>query len=231
MIDLYSWATPNGDKLHILVEELGVEYTLHPVNITRGEQFEADFLRISPNNKIPALVDSDGPDGKPYAVFETGAMMMYLAEQAGRLMPTEMAARYDVIQWLMFQMGGIGPMFGQYSHFTTYAPERFEYSVERYTKECLRLYDVMDRRLADTAYLAGDEYSIADIATYAWTYSYERRGFDISACGNVMRWLTEIGDRPAVQRGLALMDEHRAKGPPDKETLKNYFGDVQFERR
>jgi GST-like protein len=231
MIDLYSWATPNGEKLHILVEELGNAYTLHPVDITRGAQFEPEFLKISPNNKIPVLVDSDGPGGKPYAVFETGAMMMYLAEKAGKLMPTELAARYDVIQWLMFQMGGIGPMFGQYSHFTTYAPETFDYSIARYTKECLRLYGVMDRRLGICAYLAGDEYSIADIATYAWTYSYERRGFDLAGYPNVLRWLKEIGERPAVQRGVKLMDEYRSAGPPDKETLKNYFGDAQFVRR
>ena len=228
MIHLYSWATPNGEKLHILLEELGIPYELHRLDITRGEQFEPEFLKISPNNKIPALVDTEGPDGGDYVVFESGAMMMYLAEKTGKFMPLDMAARYQVIQWLMFQMGGVGPMFGQYSHFTTYAPEKIEYSVERYTKECMRLYGVMDRRLGESTYLAGDEYSIADMATYAWTYSYERRGFDLSGHDNVLRWLAEIRARPAVQRGTQLLGTPKK---PDAETLKNYFGDVQFERR
>ena len=231
MIDLYSWPTPNGIKLHIMIEELGIQYIMHPVDIGKGEQFEPEFLKISPNNKIPALVDQDGPGGKPYAVFETGAMMMYLAEKAGKLMPSDIAGRYEVIQWLMFQMGGVGPMFGQYSHFTTYAPETFDYSVDRYTKECLRLYGVMDRRLADKPYLAGDDYSIADIACYSWVYAYERRGFDISDNKNVLRWIEEIGARPAVQKGCDMLQDMRPDGPPSAETLKNYFGDVQYEKR
>ncbi len=228
MIHLYSWATPNGEKLHILLEELAIPYELHRVDITRGEQFEPDFLKISPNNKIPVLVDTEGPGGGDYVVFESGAMMMYLAEKTGKFMPREMAERYRVVQWLMFQMGGIGPMFGQYSHFTTYAPEKITYSVERYTKECLRLYGVMDRRLGESPYLAGDDYTIADMATYAWTYSYERRGLDISGNDNVLRWLGEIGSRPAVQRGTQLLGTPKK---PDAETLKNYFGDRQYERR
>ncbi len=231
MIDLYSWPTPNGIKLHITIEELGIQYIMHPVNIGKGEQFEPEFLKISPNNKIPALVDQDGPGGKPYAVFETGAMMMYLAEKAGKLMPSDIAGRYEVIQWLMFQMGGVGPMFGQYSHFTTYAPETFDYSVDRYTKECLRLYGVMDRRLADKPYLAGEDYSIADIACYSWVYAYERRGFDISDNKNVLRWIEEIGARPAVQKGCDMLQDMRPDGPPSAETLKNYFGDVQYKKR
>ena len=231
MIDLYSWPTPNGIKLHITVEELGIPYTIHPVNIGKGEQFEPAFLKISPNNKIPAMVDQDGPGGEPYAVFETGAMMMYLAEKAGQLMPTDMAGRHRVIQWLMFQMGGVGPMFGQYSHFTTYAPETFEYSVQRYTRECLRLYGVMDQRLAESDYLAGDAYSIADIACYAWVYAYERRGFDIAGHTNVLRWLGEIGDRPAVQKGCDMLQNLRPDGPPSEETLENYFGDTQYKQR
>jgi len=228
MIHLYSAATPNGIKLHILLEELAIPYEMHRVNINKGEQFEPDFLKISPNNKIPVLVDTEGPDGEDYVVFETGAMMMYLAEKTGKFMPQDMAARYRVIQWLMFQMGGIGPMFGQYSHFTTYAPEVFEYSVERYTKECMRLYGVMDRRLGESTYLAGDDYSIADIATYSWTYSYERRGFDLAGLDNVLQWLNEIGERPAVQRGANLLGPPKK---PDAETLKNFFGDTQYERR
>ncbi len=228
MIHLYSWATPNGEKLHIMMEELGIPYELHKLDIGKGEQFEPEFLKLSPNNKIPVLVDTEGPDGEDYVVFETGAMMMYLAEKTGKFMPQDMAARYRVIQWLMFQMGGIGPMFGQYSHFTTYAPETFDYSVERYTKECMRLYGAMDKRLGETRFLAGDEYTIADMATYAWTYSWERRGFDISEFKNVQRWLDEIGARPAVQRGTQLLGKPKK---PDAETLKNYFGDQQYERR
>ncbi len=228
MIHLYSWATPNGEKLHILLEELAIPYELHRVDITRGEQFEPDFLKISPNNKIPVLVDTEGPGDGDYVVFESGAMMMYLAEKTGKFMLRDMADRYRVVQWLMFQMGGVGPMFGQYSHFTTYAPEKIDYPVERYTKECLRLYGVMDRRLGESPYLAGDEYTIADMATYAWTYSYERRGFDISSHDNVLRWLQEIGARPAVQRGTQLLGTPKK---PDAETLKNYFGDRQYERR
>lgn len=231
MIDLYSWPTPNGVKLHITMEELAIPYTLHAVNIGKGEQFEPEFLKISPNNKIPALIDHDGPGGQPYAVFETGAMMMYLAEKTGQLMPSDFAERYQVIQWMMFQMGGIGPMFGQFNHFNTYAPEKIAYGIERYSNECLRLYGVMDRRLADSEYLAGDSYTIADIASYSWTYSYERRGFDISGYKNVLRWLTAIGERPAVKKGLTLLNEHRREGPPDKETLENYFGGTQYERR
>ena len=231
MIDLYSWPTPNGVKLHITLEELAIPYNLHAVNIGKGEQFDPEFLKISPNNKIPALVDQDGPAGKPYSVFETGAMMMYLAEKTGKLMPVEMAERHEVIQWLMFQMGGIGPMFGQFSHFNTYAPEKFDYAVERYHKECLRLFGVIDRRLEISEYLANDTYSIADIATYSWTYSYERQGFDLSELDNVLRWLETIGARAAVQNGVQLLSEHRRNGLPDEETKENFFGNTQFARR
>ena len=231
MIDLYSWPTPNGIKLHITLEELGIPYNLHPVSIGRGEQFEPAFLKISPNNKIPVLVDQDGPDGEPYSVFETGAMMMYLAEKTGKLMPQDMTERYQVIQWLMFQMGGIGPMFGQYSHFTTYAPETFDYSISRYTKECLRLYGVLDRRLEESVHLAGDNYSIADIACYSWVYAYERRGFEIKENEHVLRWIKELGARPAVKKGCDMLQGLRPDGPPSKETLENYFGDTQYKMR
>ena len=213
------------------MEELEIPYNVIPINIGKGEQFDPEFLKISPNNKIPAMVDQEGPRGKPYAVFETGAMMMYLAEKTGQLMPIDMTARYQVVQWLMFQMGGVGPMFGQYSHFTTYAPETFDYSVARYTRECLRLYGVMDRRLAENPYLAGDRYTIADIACYAWVYAYKRRGFNIEEHPNVLRWIEAIGARPAVQKGCDMLQDLRPDGPPSKETLENYFGATQYKQR
>ena len=231
MIDLYSWPTPNGLKLHITVEELAIPYNLHVVNSTRGEQFDPEFLKISPNNKIPALVDQDGPGGKPYAVFETGAMMLYLAEKTGQLIPSDPVGRHDTLQWLMFQMGGVGPMFGQYAHFTHYAPEKIDYAVERYTNECMRLYGVLETRLATSEYLAGDDYTIADIGNYSWMHSYERRGLDIAGHDNVLRWLNVIGERPAVQKGKEILSDKQRVGAPDKETLENYFGSTQYERK
>lgn len=231
MIDLYTWPTPNGLKLHITLEELGIPYIPHPVNIRKGEQFDPEFLKISPNNKIPAMIDQEGPDGKPYSMFESAAMMMYLAEKTGQLLPSSTTGRYRVIQWLMFQMGHIGPMFGQYNHFNHYAQEKIQYAIDRYTNECLRLYGVLDKCLEENQYLTGDEYNIADIANYSWTYSYERRGFDLSGYDHVLRWLDTIGARPAVQRGIAILDEHRTTTPPDKETLENYFGKTQYVKR
>jgi GST-like protein len=205
MIDLYTWPTPNGIKLHILVEELGIPYTIHPVNIRKGEQFAPEFLKFSPNNKIPALIDQDGPGGKPYAVFESGAMMMYLTEKTGKLMPTDMAGRYVVVQWLMFQMASIGPMFGQLGHFTYYAPEKNDYAIDRYWKEGLRLYNVMDRRLGEANWLGGDDYSIADIAVWPWVRGYENRGYDLKDQPNVLKWIDTIAERPATKRGLEIL--------------------------
>jgi GST-like protein len=230
MIDLYSWPTPNGVKLHIMLEETGVEYTVHPIDIGKGEQFEPEFLKISPNNKIPAMVDRNGPDGQPYPMFESGAMLMYLAEKAGKFMPEEMAARYHVVQWLMFQMGHVGPMFGQFNHFAVYAPEKLPYAIERYTKEVARLYGVIDRRLAEADYLAGD-YSIADIAVWPWTRGYDRHGIDLADYPSFKRWFDAIDARPGVQRGVEVLSEFRRSGPPDKETLNNYFGNAQYARR
>jgi GST-like protein len=175
MIDLYTWPTPNGHKIHIMLEEVGLAYNVIAIDINAGDQFDPEFLKISPNNKMPAMVDHDGPGGTPYPLFESGAMLMYLAEKTGRLMPIETRARYGVIKWLMFQMGHIGPMLGQAHHFRAYAPEQIPYAIERYTNEAHRLYTVLDTRLAEAEYLA-DEYSIADIATFPWLRSHERQG-------------------------------------------------------
>ena len=235
-IDLYTWTTPNGYKVSILLEELSLPYVAHGVDIGAGSQFEPDFLKISPNNKIPAIVDPQGPDGRPYAVFESGAILMYLAEKAGAdageaLWPQSHPARYDVVQWLMFQMGGVGPMLGQAHHFRTYAPDPIPYAIDRYTNEAGRLYCVMDRRLGETAYLAGDTYSIADIATFPWTRSIERQGHSFDEYPNVKRWFDAIDARPAVQRGLAVLADQRKEGPIDDKAREMMFGATQYQRR
>ncbi len=202
MIDLYTDATPNGRKVSIMLEEVGLPYTVHRVDIGKGEQFKPAFLRISPNNKIPAIVDRDA-DGGPSAIFESGAILIYLAEITGKLMPTAGRARLAVLQWLMFQMGNVGPMFGQANHFRKFATEQVPYGIERYTKEAYRLYGVMDRRLAEVPYLAG-AYSIADIATWPWVMRWEWHGIDWKDYPHVRRWYDEIGARPAVLRGKAV---------------------------
>ena len=231
MIDLYTWPTPNGHKVHIFLEETGLEYTVIPVNILTGDQFDPEFLKISPNNKMPAMVDRDGPDGKPYAVFESGAMLLYLAEKTGRFMPSGMAERYTVIQWLMFQMGGIGPMLGQAHHFRLYAPEKIEYAFNRYTNEASRLYRVVDTRLADAEYLAGD-YSIADMATYPWLRYHENQGQKLEDYPHLKRWYDALSERPAVQRGLAvLQEESRSPQQMDRQAKTLLFGAGQYEKR
>ena len=203
MIDLYTFGTPNGLKASIMLEEVGLPYQVHRIHIGEGDQFNPEFLKISPNNKIPAIVDHDGPNGAPYPVFESGAVLMYLAEKTGKLMPHETAARYRVIQWLMFQMGGTGPMLGQAHHFVKFASEKVPYAIERYTKEANRLYGVMDHRLAEVEFLAGD-YSIADIACWTWSRTPDWQGVDIEDYANVKRWFDAIAARPAVQRGLEV---------------------------
>ena len=205
MIDLYTWTTPNGRKASIMLEEVGLPYTVHPINIGKGDQHTPDFLRINPNNKIPAIIDHDGPGGQPVTVFESGAILIYLAEKTGRLLPKDGADRAAALQWLMFQMGGVGPMFGQVGHFKMAAPEPNPYAEKRYTDESLRLLGVMDGRLTDAPYLAG-AYSIADIATYPWILAGRRLGLDLEAFGNVSRWLEAIGERPAVVKGMAVPD-------------------------
>lgn len=223
MIDLYFWTTPNGYKVTIMLAELGLHYRVIPIDITAGDQFGAEFLKISPNNKIPAIVDHDGPDGPSLAIFESGAILLYLAEKTGKLLPTNARERFDVIQWLMFQIGGVGPMLGQAHHFRRYAPEQYPYAVDRYTKEAARLYGVIDRRLAESEYLAGD-YSIADIATFPWIRPHRWQGQNLDAYPNLKRWFDAIKARPAVQEGLAVMSETKKwEAKPGTEAWKNMF--------
>jgi len=232
MIDVYSWATPNGHKVHIMLEETGLAYTAHPVNIGAGDQFSAQFLAISPNNKIPAIIDHDGPetaDGKPFALFESGAILIYLAEKTGAFLPTDPAARHTTLQWLMFQMGGLGPMLGQTHHFRIYAPEPIEYAINRYTNEARRLYGVMDRQLGKTHYLAGNDYTIADIAAFPWTRSWKNQGIELDDLPNVKRWHEEIASRPAVQRGVQVLAAARTPQMDDK-AKEILFGATQYAR-
>jgi len=204
-IDLYTWGTPNGRKVSIMLEELGLDYTAHSVDIGKNEQFAPDFLKISPKNKIPAIVDHDGPGGGPYSLFETGAILFYLAEKTGSpLLPKEGKARYDVMVWLVFQMGGVGPMFGQAHHFRRFVKEPIPYAVDRYTNETHRLYGVMNKRLGEVSYLAGASYSIADVATYPWVARWEWHGIDWENYPNLKRWFDELGARPAVEKGMAV---------------------------
>jgi GST-like protein len=201
MIELYTWNTSNGRKASIMLEELGIAYNVHPINIGKDEQFSPEYRKINPNSKIPALVDSEGPDGEPITVFESGAMLIYLAEKYGRLLPSAPRVRYEVLQWLMWQMGGVGPMFGQVHHFLRAAPEPVSYAIERYTKECRRLYSVLDERLLGREFVV-DDYSIADIAIFPWVARYEWQKIELTAFPNVKRWFERISARPAVQRGL-----------------------------
>jgi GST-like protein len=203
MIDLYTWSTPNGRKISIMLEECGFEYKVHPVNILANEQFDPKFLKISPNNKIPAIVDRKSADGKPYSLFESGAILIYLAEKSGKFMPKDVRGCYDVIQWLMFQMGGVGPMLGQAHHFLHFNKGKAPYAEERYGNEAKRLYGVMDRRLSDHEYFAGD-YSIADIAIFPWLQRCDWQGIDMADFPNVKRWYDQIAKRPAVQRGMSV---------------------------
>jgi GST-like protein len=203
MYDIYNWPTSNGRKINIAVEELEVEYKIHPIAIGKDEQFSTKFTLLNPNQKIPAVIDHDGPDGKPYTMFESGAILMYLAEKHGKLMPTDMAKRYEVIQWLMFQMGGVGPNFGQTHHFRRAAPEKVPYAIERFTNETRRLWGVMNKRLADKDWLAADEFSIADIAVFPWAMRFEWQGISLDEFPNMKRWYETVEARPGVKRGLA----------------------------
>jgi GST-like protein len=201
VIDIYTWSTPNGYKVLIMLEETGIEYRLHPVDLGKGEQHRPEYLAINPNGKIPAIIDRDGPGGAPLPIFESGAILLYLAEKSGRFLPADPRERWPVISWLMFQMGGVGPLLGQAGYFLNRAPEPVPFAVERYVAEAERLYGVVDRRLADRKFLAGD-YSIADIACFPWMREHQRFGLDIADYPNVARWLQAIGERPAVTRGI-----------------------------
>ncbi|MBK7062310.1 MAG: glutathione S-transferase N-terminal domain-containing protein [Rubrivivax sp.] len=230
MIEVYSWATPNGHKVHIMLEECALPYRAIPVDIGRGDQFEADFLRISPNNKIPALVDPDGPDGRPITLFESGAILVYLAAKTGRFMPEDLRGRYEVLQWLMFQMGGVGPMLGQAHHFRIYAPEKIPYAVDRYSNEAKRLYGVMNRQLAKSTYIAGPTYSIADIAIFPWLRSWKNQGIDWNDYPHLKGWFDEIAKRPAVMRGVEVLADLRRPVNDDK-ARDVLFGSTQYKAR
>jgi len=228
-IDLYSWPTPNGHKIHIMLEECELPYLVHAVDIGAGDQFTKQFLAISPNNKIPAIVDPDGPDGRPISLFESGAILLYLAGKTGRFLPPDERGKFVALQWLMFQMGSVGPMLGQAHHFRRYAPQPIEYAIDRYTKEAQRLYGVMDRRLAQARFFAG-VYSIADMAIFPWTRSHTAQGVDLAAFPNVQRWYEEISLRPAVQRGLLVLESKR-RALTDDKARENLFGAAQYQRR
>ena len=230
MIDLYTWPTPNGHKVHIMLEETGLAYRVIPVDIGRGDQFDPAFLAISPNNRMPAIVDHDGPGGEAISIFESGAILVYLAGKTGRFMPDDTRGRTLVMQWLMFQMGGIGPMFGQCHHFRNYAPEPIAYAIDRYTNETGRLYGVLDKRLGEADYMAGD-YSIADMATYPWTRSIERQGVDPADYPNVVHWQQRLEERPAVVRGCAILSDRQRSAEMTDEERNILFGSAQYERR
>lgn len=231
MIDLYSWTTPNGYKAHIMLEETGLEYEAHPIDIGEGDQFKPEFLAISPNNKIPAIVDRDGPDGRPISIFESGAILIYLAEKSGTLMPAEPRARVEMLQWLFFQVGHIGPMIGQIHHFRDYAPEKIQYAIDRYTNEGKRLYGVLDQRLSQAQYVAGDDYTIADIAIWPWLRGYEKEGLPMDDYPHVRAWFDRIGERAAVQRGLQVLREYRREGPMSEREREIMFGQTQYQKR
>jgi len=227
VIELHSWATPNGHKVHIMLEECALPYRVVAVDIGSGEQFQSDFLAISPNNKIPALVDPDGPDGQPISVFESGAILLYLAGKTGRFLPDSTRGKYEVLQWLMFQMGGVGPMLGQAHHFRIYAPQKIAYAIERYSNEARRLYGVMNKRLAHSKYLGGPEYSIADIATFPWLRSWKNQGIDWNDHPHLKGWFDEIAARPAVQRGVEVLADRR-KPLVDDKAREMLFGEEQY---
>jgi len=238
MIDCYTWPTPNGHKVHIMLEECGLDYNVIPINIQEGDQFKPEFLKISPNNKMPAIVDLDGPGGEPISVFETGAILIYLANKTGKFLPSladDSRGYYDVIQWLMFQMGGLGPMFGQAGHFRNYALERVsqeaaQYGIDRYTNEANRLCRVLETRLADHEFIAADQYSIADMAIFPWCRNPERRGIEHGDYPNFKRWFDAVDARPAVQRGVEVLAENRRAGPHSDKAWEMMFGATQYER-
>jgi len=234
MIDVYSWTTPNGHKVHIMLEEcgyrLGKDWLAHPIDIGAGDQFKPEFLNISPNNKIPAMVDPNGPDGKPISIFESGAILLYLAAKTGKFLPKSTRAKYEVLQWLMFQMGGLGPMLGQNHHFRIYAPEKIEYAINRYTNEAKRLYGVLDQQLSKHPFIAGKEYSIADMAIFPWTRNWKNQGIEIDEFPHFKKWFEKISARPAVRRGVEVLTNLR-KPLTDDKARDLLFGASQYQKR
>ena len=223
-IDLYYWPTPNGWKVAIFLEEAGLEYNVVPVDIGAGDQYDPEYLKISPNNKMPAIVDPEGPDGEPISVFESGAILIYLAEKTGEFFPQAIRERYNALEWLMFQMGSVGPMLGQAHHFRQYAPEEIPYAIDRYTNEAARIYGVIDRRLADRDYFVGD-YSVVDMAVYPWIVPYENQGQRLEDYPNLARWFERISERPAVGRALKVGEElRRPLQELDEEARDKLFG-------
>jgi GST-like protein len=230
MIDLYSWATPNGHKVHIMLEECGLPYKVHAIDIGAGDQFKPEFLKISPNNKMPAIVDQDGPGGKPMSMFESGAILLYLASKTGKFLPTDIRERWSTLQWLMFQMGGVGPMLGQTHHFRNYAQEKIPYAIDRYVNEANRIYRVIDKRLSQSRFIACDEYSIADMAIWPWTRTPDKQGVDKAELPHFSRWFDEIAARPAVQRGVTVLADLR-KPVHDDKAREILFGASQYQKR
>lgn len=224
MIELHYWTTPNGHKISIFLEEAGLPYKIVPVNIRAGDQFKPEFLRISPNNRIPAIVDPEpAGGGEPISVFESGAILLYLAEKTGKFLPSDLRERFGILQWLFWQMGGLGPMAGQNHHFSQYAPEKIPYAIERYQNETNRLYGVLDRRLSGRDFI-GLEYSIADMAAYPWVVPYERQGQKLEDFPNLKRWFERIRERPAVQRAYAIADNINTKPTVDEQSRRYLFG-------
>ena len=230
MIDLYAYPSSNGQRAAVMLEECGLPYAVHAVDIGAGEQFAPDFLKISPNNKMPAIVDPDGPDGQPMPLFESGAILLYLAGKTGRFLPRSTRGKYETLQWLMFQMASVGPMLGQAHHFRVYAPEKIAYAIDRYTSEARRLYGVMDRQLADRDYIAGKTYTVADMAVWPWLRSWENQGVLMDDYPNVKAWFEAIGNRPAVQRGVQVLADRRRPLLDDK-ARDALFGKAQYARR
>ena len=233
MIELYTWPTPNGHKIHIMLEETALPYRVHAIDIGAGDQFKSEFLAISPNNKMPAMVDTDGPEGKgrPFALAESGAMLFYLAAKTGKFLPQDLREKWQVMQWVMFQMGHIGPMLGQAHHFLGYAPEKIPYAMNRYKNEANRLYAVVERRLKESKYLACNQYTIADMATVPWLRFPERQGVEIGEYPALQRWRDAILARPAVQKALQVLADRRRAGPMTEEQKKYLFGAAQYQRR
>jgi GST-like protein len=230
VIDVYSWPTPNGHKVHIMLEECGLPYAVHAVDIGAGDQFSPEFLEISPNNRIPAIVDPDGPGGKPISLFESGAILLYLAGKTGKFLPASARGKYKVMEWLMWQVGGFGPMLGQTHHFRIYAPEKIEYAIKRYSREAGRLYGVLEQQLSHTKYVAGQQYSIADMAIFPWTRSWKNQGIELSEFPHVARWIDLLLTRPAVQRGLQVLADRR-RPLTTAQAHSILFGDEQFRKR